>query len=133
MSEYVIANGELYHWGVKGMKWGVRKKRKDKYVDPEHARAHSNTRVREMSNQELRERNNRLEAERKYRELRRQTNTGQRAVSTFIKTAGTLSAVAGAYITYKKFGKDALQAIGHLGLMAEGTASPFNPLTKWVL
>ena len=25
MSEYVIANGELYHWGVKGMKWGVRR------------------------------------------------------------------------------------------------------------
>lgn len=27
MSEYVIVNGELYHHGVKGMKWGVRKKR----------------------------------------------------------------------------------------------------------
>ena len=25
MSEYVIHNGELYHHGVKGMKWGVRK------------------------------------------------------------------------------------------------------------
>ena len=27
MSEYVIINGELYHHGVKGMKWGVRKKK----------------------------------------------------------------------------------------------------------
>jgi hypothetical protein len=25
MSEYIIVNGELYHHGVKGMKWGVRK------------------------------------------------------------------------------------------------------------
>ena len=25
MSEYTIVNGELYHYGVKGMKWGVRR------------------------------------------------------------------------------------------------------------
>ena len=27
MSDYVVMNGELYHYGVKGMKWGVRKDR----------------------------------------------------------------------------------------------------------
>lgn len=28
MSTYIIVNGELYHHGVKGMKWGVRKARR---------------------------------------------------------------------------------------------------------
>jgi hypothetical protein len=25
MGDYIITNGELYHYGVKGMKWGVRR------------------------------------------------------------------------------------------------------------
>ena len=33
MSDYVVINGELYHYGVKGMKWGVRKKYYKSYMD----------------------------------------------------------------------------------------------------
>ena len=32
MSEYTIVNGELYHYGVKGMKWGVRRNTRLKSV-----------------------------------------------------------------------------------------------------
>lgn len=24
-NDYIIYNGELYHWGIKGQKWGVRR------------------------------------------------------------------------------------------------------------
>ena len=34
MSNYIITNnGELYHYGVKGMKWGVRNKNRNNLTD----------------------------------------------------------------------------------------------------
>ena len=127
-------NYELYHWGVKGMKWGVRryqnkdgtltpagrKRKRDDYHE-DYKKAHDGKSVKYMSNEELRERNKRLNAEAEYDRLKKQTNAGQKAVREFIATAGTIAAITGAYTTYKKTGgaaksaaKSALKKIGSM-------------------
>lgn len=80
---------ELRHYGVKGMKWGVRRRRPDDRVTkgrrgkripfqqkeskPPHSdylRAHDNTSIKALSDNDLRERINRLQLERQYAQLR---------------------------------------------------------------
>lgn len=108
-------NYELCHWGIKGMKWGIRrfqkkdgsltpagKKRYKDDVHEDYAKAHSKKSVKSMSNQELRDRNNRLQAERQYRDLTRRENKGKKYVDMFVASATTIAAVAGAVATYKK-------------------------------
>ena len=74
---------ELYHYGVLGMKWGVRRKRatvasskpkKRSSQSEDHIRAKQlkKKKLSQMSNAELRELNNRLQLESQYKNLKRQ-------------------------------------------------------------
>ena len=73
---------ELYHYGVKGMKWGVRKSKKQ--LRRERAKKNANSQVskdykesaflrrrnpRSLSNAELKKAINRMQLEKQYREL----------------------------------------------------------------
>lgn len=120
-------NTKLQHAGIKGMKWGVRRyQNKDGTLTPagrkrygdnwheDYKKAHSKRKISEMSDTELRSRNNRLQMEKQYRDLTKKTSIGKKAVHTFINTAGTITAVASAYAVYKKFGGKALDAIGDM-------------------
>lgn len=70
---------ELYHYGVKGMKWGVRKSRtssgkkssktKGWSKDAKRANAIKKKSVKQMSNAELKELNKRMELESNYHRL----------------------------------------------------------------
>lgn len=80
-----MTGNELQHWGIKGMKWGVRryqnedgtltsagKKRYNQNTEEPHEdykRAHERKSASAMSDAELRNRLNRLQMERQYRDL----------------------------------------------------------------
>lgn len=106
-------DNELYHYGVLGMKWGVRRSKKSKpSIDPSYKKAHSKKKLKYMSDNELREVNNRLNLEKNYRDLTRTKSRGKAALDAFVSTAGTVAAVMGAYGTYKKLGEKIIKQIG---------------------
>lgn len=120
MANYTVVDGELYHYGVKGMRWGVRRAQKklqkidrkaDKKGWSDDAREVAKIKTKkpkQMSNNDLRKLNERNQLEITNRDLKQKQSRGRRAVKGFIATAGTITAVAGAYKVYKKVGKDAL-------------------------
>lgn len=85
---------ELYHWGIKGMKWGVRRYQnkdgtltaagrkhygdgnagEDAEPKVEYAPKRSGRKAEDYSDEELRARINRLQMEKQYRDLQGQTN-----------------------------------------------------------
>ena len=76
-------NNELYHYGVLGMKWGVRRKRNSSNV--EIAKPKKKT-LSEMSDDELRSKLNRLQMEKQYKDLVRTLNPKQESkAKTFVK------------------------------------------------
>lgn len=119
-------NNELYHYGVLGMRWGVRRsktgsrssiskpKRSKRTVNESYKQAHSKKKLKYMSNNELQEINKRLNLEKNYKELTRKKRKGKAAVNNFVSTAGTIAAVAGAYNTYKKYVGPILKKVGNL-------------------
>nr|DAO55251.1 MAG TPA: hypothetical protein [Caudoviricetes sp.] len=108
---------ELYHWGIKGMKWGVRRyQNKDgtltsegkKHYSQDHedyTRAHTKKSVREMSDSELNARINRLQKEHQYERLTASPSKLQKA----IKIAGTTATALGTVMTLYNNGSNAMK------------------------
>lgn len=119
-----MTNNDLQHWGIKGMRWGVRRTKAQlararssgkSNTDDSHEdykKAHDSKSVRSMSNQELKDRNNRLQMEKQYKQLTKKTNKGAAVVKGLIAAAGTISAAKGAYDVYKGLANGALDKVG---------------------
>lgn len=134
-----MADYELYHWGVKGMKWGVRRyQNKDGSLTPagrkrsreepheDYRKAHDSKKISQMSDNELRSRNNRLQMEAQYKQLTKKKSVGMKAVKTFIAVAGTITALEGASKTYARVGNAALDKIGDLVVNSIDFRKPFH-------
>ena len=121
-----MMNNEIYHYGVPGMKWGVRRsqnalgridkksKKNDWSEDATTAAKIKTKKVSQMTNDELRKLNNRRNLEQENAKLARNSSKGRSAVKTFIATAGTLTAVSAAVAAYAKYGKKIYKAAGKI-------------------
>ena len=79
---------DLYHFGVKGMKWGVRKRSVSSDTPSTHK-----VDPRALSNKDLQANIKRMQLEKQYSDLSKQTNTlgmGQRYTASILKGSGKL-------------------------------------------
>ena len=115
---------ELYHYGVKGMKWGIRKehqrsdsrkkrsKMEDWSDDAKEANRISKKKVSQMSNAELQQLNNRKNLEQQYSRLNPSTiSRGMKYVATVATITGTAITLINNSDKIIKIGKDVVQKI----------------------
>lgn len=122
----------LKHYGILGMKWGIRRspeelghprgmRKKEKSTSSDYDKAHSKKPVSQMSNKELQDRLSRLRMEREYQSF------NPSKLKRAYQAVGTAIAVVGTYKAAKKILNEAgfdidkvKQAVSTASIMAQG-------------
>ena len=108
MNDYLITK-ELYHWGIKGQKWGVRRYQNEDGTLTESGKARYNSDLTEkdpkkMTDEDLRKSSQRIQAEQNYKMLRSKEKTGTQISKTALTTAIAVGAsVASTYAASRIF------------------------------
>lgn len=114
-----MGNSELYHYGILGMRWGVRrskaqlarsnrsKKNSSDDYHEDYKKAHNKKSVKTMSDAELRSRLNRLNMEQQYTKLSpNKVSKGKQYIDKVIKAGTTIATITTTALTvYNNFDK----------------------------
>lgn len=104
---------EIWHHGIKGQKWGVRRtpqqlghktsgKSRSDDAHEDYKKAHGSKSVKSMSDAELRARLNRLNMEKQYSQMNpSRVERGRKALTTTLKVAGSIAAASSTVIALK--------------------------------
>lgn len=89
-----VYRNELYHWGVKGQKWGIRRyQNKDGTLTSAgkkhyEGKTQTSNNPKKMTDDELNQRIARMQKEKQYLDLKKGTSPGKTYVTELMKTAG---------------------------------------------
>ena len=140
MSYEIVVNGELYHHGIKGQKWGIRRfqnkdgtrtaaGKKRVQIHEDYAKVRDGKSVKELSDSELRSRINRLQMENTYNKLNpTSVNSGKKFIKDSTHILKEYVAIVGITTASIAATKKIAKAIGTVAVAVKGKIDSITPV-----